>query len=296
MTVEMTDEIENLRNLAEQLTNAGEQLDQEADEMEFSKATKDLLVPEILTDFSWEIDCGDSGCWYVTGKPVTARAKSLVEYTHSFRPMYDQPGCLMLKEKLKELGTPYNLGIAALSPPCLVWTIPFSKELLDWINTYPHLQVTNLLETVDNLRPTIKAKEEEYQRFKDLAHTLSQAHWSRKPVDNPVPLKSVNWKEVVSGKQKAPQLIEVWAGKWVTGGEWIYVCSTETEHRNVDFGWDRSEYSTPVAGCGKPVGLPFEKALKSLERMKYSALYRYLRNGIAELVCVAPKSENAAGS
>ena len=157
----------------------------------------------------------------------------------------------------------------------LLWR--FSFESLDDLRRALHAYNINLdwEGARQELRTKFSSARENLERFESLWGSISK----------PVPHKSVDWKQVEKGWCKAPEQFDFgikWASRQgLMSGDWVYATTYV-------IGWDLSDT------CGEEVrspreyreGICQEAAIRCLDEIGYTALYRYKKDGVGELVHV----------
>ncbi len=181
----MTNEIENLHNLATKLIETGQKLREEARQKALYENNKELSIPEgknILTGFTWELDLmrpSPSGWWaFIKGTPATERAKALIAAAQSSVGMDSVWN--FLQKQVSNIGKPHKLAMntAYLSGgnfPYLIWCLGSIEELERWLKSHSHLEITNLSNTIEKEIPSlIVQKQREAKIFETKCEQLSE--------------------------------------------------------------------------------------------------------------------------
>ncbi len=120
-----------------------------------------------------------------------------------------------------------------------------------------------------------------------IAELVHSKNLQKDETEDPILVDAIDWNEVAYGKQQAPKLLSIIGDRIDkrSEGDWIYVGLPE-DLGNSHWGWDYSD-SHPAASGGLSKG---EAISYMKDTSRYSALYQYRGEGIAELVASKQKS------
>ncbi|KKK67627.1 hypothetical protein LCGC14_2952180, partial [marine sediment metagenome] len=216
----------------------------------------------------------------------TDSSKKFIEDVSLLTGHRDHPKWQTLAKRLAQWNV--TMGQWTPSRPLIHFASP--EKMASWLNTHSHLTFANLTYTIEKIRPLLQEEAvEAHKRAATLDSALRDLNRAER-LHNPtvaIRYNKVDWEKVTSGKQKAPQFLDLTkAGfSWLEGNEWIYVLPGMPAG---DYRYNHSKESSPDS---PEVGITREEAIVRTNK-DYLALYRPIGQGIAEWVYTKePKDE-----